>query len=129
MRKLIVFITSALLLAACSSIDCPLNSRVFTKYKLAGNSFLLRMSYRREEDVFFFEMKDTNRVIHRDTVRVRKEDHPHFEAVDCNPAIFHTIKGVRYTRHRIDSIVLNNSTVNYDATTTHFLIFFKGKRP
>ena len=37
MRKLIVFIASALLLAACSSIDCPLNSRVFTKYKLAGN--------------------------------------------------------------------------------------------
>ena len=159
MRKLILLIVLILLLVACSSIDCPLNSRVFTKYKLAGNvstlidtltiytetaanqdsvlinkdvkkdSFLLPMSYHREQDVFFFEMKDTNQVVYHDTIVIRKEDHPHFEAVDCNPTIFHTIRGIRYTHHRIDSIVLNNSTVNYNASTTHFLIFFKGGRP
>ena len=80
MRKLILLIVLILLLVACSSIDCPLNSRVFTKYKLAGNvstlidtltiytetaankdsvlinkdvkkdSFLLPMRYHREQD-------------------------------------------------------------------------------
>ena len=36
-----VFILSSLLLSACSSIDCPLNNRVFAKYKISGDTSII----------------------------------------------------------------------------------------
>ena len=56
---------------------------------------------------------------------IRKEDHPHFESVDCNPSFFHTLKAAETTRHGIDSIVIKYSTVNYDTTKEHLYIYFK----
>lgn len=156
MRKIIplLFVVFTLMVG-CSSLDCPLNNTVYTKYKLMGNitklsdtltitttkvegtdnviinqdvnidTFILPMSYTRPEDVFFFEMRDTalHKVYH-DTVRVKKEDQPHFESLDCKPSYFHTITSVETTHNRIDSIVINNKEVNYDATKPHFYIYF-----
>ena len=142
------------IVAGSSSIDCPLNNRVYAKYKLAGNvktlsdsltlsanlgdgndsviinksvntdSFELPMSYQRSEDVFFMELKNSNGT-QFDTIKVSKTNAPHFEAVDCSPAIFHVITGVKYTKNRIDTIVINNPNVTYDATKSTFLIHFK----
>lgn len=156
MRKIIplLFVVFTLMVG-CSSLDCPLNNTVYTKYKLMGkitplsdtltitttklegtdnviinkdvniDTFILPMSYTRPEDVFFFEMRDTalHKVFH-DTVRVKKEDQPHFESLDCKPSYFHTITSVETTHNRIDSIVINNKEVNYDATKPHFYIYF-----
>lgn len=156
MRKIIplLFVVFTLMVG-CSSLDCPLNNTVYTKYKLMGSitklsdtltisttkldgsdnviinqdvgidTFVLPMSYTRPEDVFFLEMRDTalNKVFH-DTIKVRKEDRPHFESVDCQPSYFHTINNVETTHNRIDSIVINNKEVNYDATNPHFYIYF-----
>lgn len=142
------------IVAGCSSIDCPLNNRVYAKYKLAGDvktladsltlsanlgdgndsviinkaintdSFQLPMSYQRSEDVFFMELKNTNGA-QFDTIKVSKTNTPHFEAVDCNPSIFHVITDIKYTKNRIDTIVINNPNVTYDATKSTFLIYFK----
>lgn len=147
----IVFI----LLSACSSINCPLNNRIYTKYKLAGSlttlqdtfsvtttrsngsdsllinldenidSFSLPISYRGAEDVFYFKIGSPSKSFTIDTVRVQKLDQPHFESVDCNPSFFHTITGVIHTHYRIDSIVINNAQVTYDVSKSHFLIYFK----
>jgi PBP1b-binding outer membrane lipoprotein LpoB len=156
MRKIIPLILFfILLLAACSSIDCPLNNSVYTRYKLAGDvttlkdtltistnisqgsdsvlinkdvsvdSFSLPVSYERAEDTFFFEIKDTNSVTTLDTVTVAKENKPHFESIDCNPSIFHTITSIKYTHNRIDSIAIINKNVTYDASQAHFHIYFK----
>ena len=156
MRKIIPFIVAAILsmVAACTTLDCPLNNTVYSKYKLAGDistladtltisttrtagtdsvlinkdvdidSFILPMSYAQPEDVFYFEMHDTLGHVYKDVVKVKKENHPHFESVDCNPAFFHTITGVETTHNRIDSIVINNKEVNYDASQIHFYIYF-----
>ena len=37
MRKLIIFFAIASALCACSSIDCPLNNKVYAQYKFAGD--------------------------------------------------------------------------------------------
>ena len=37
MRRIILPLVTIVMLTACSSIDCPLNSAVATYYKLAGN--------------------------------------------------------------------------------------------
>ncbi len=89
------------------------------------DSFILPMSYTQPEDVFVFEMRDTvTKKVYLDTVRVKKEDQPHFESLDCKASYFHTITGVETTHNRIDSIVINNKDVNYDATKPHFYIYF-----
>lgn len=142
-----------LMVAACSSVDCPLNNAVYANYRLMGkvttlpdtltistarangadsilinlqvntDSFSLPMSYGQDTDVLYFR---TNSLV--DTVWVDKTNRPHFESVDCGLNYFHTITGVRNTRHAIDSIVVNQKEVTYDATQKHFHIYFKEYR-
>ena len=146
-----------LAMVGCTSLDCPLNNTTYTKYRLMGNittlndtmtisttktegtdsvlinkdvkvdSFILPMSYHQPEDVFYFEIRNQENQVFKDTVTVKKEDFSHFESVDCNPAFFHTITEVKTTHNLIDSIVINNKDVNYDASKAHFYIYF-GKR-
>ena len=143
-----------LAMVGCTSLDCPLNNTTYTKYRLMGNittlkdtmtisttktestdsvlinkdvkvdSFILPMSYHQPEDVFYFEIRNQENQVFKDTVTVKKEDFSHFESVDCNPAFFHTITEVKTTHNLIDSIVINNKDVNYDASKAHFYIYF-----
>lgn len=140
-------------LAACSTIDCPLNNTVNCKYMLRGavttlpdtltissmrsdgsdsviinkqvntDSFSLPMSYNRPEDILVMQ---TNSLF--DTIKVEKTNTPHFESVDCGVNYFHTITNVTYTRHAIDSVVIHHNFVNYDASQQHFYIYFKESR-
>lgn len=157
MRRLILLILSGVLLAACSSIECPMNSRVYTTYKLQGtvkklqdsltvfanlgngvdsivlnraievDSFLLPMSYANDADTFYFLYANKSGKLGRDTIVVEKTNQPHFESVDCNAVVFHTIKSVRFTTHMIENLSINNANVNYDATPSHFNITFKDR--
>lgn len=153
--------TAGLGLSACSSIDCPLNNRTYTSFKLAGDvtklvdtltvstprnidnpeedtvlinrlvdtdSLSLPMSYQRTEDIYIFTFvqKDTElKTI--DTLWVSKENEPHFESVDCNPVMFHTIKDVRFTQRAIDDIKVNYNKVTYNDAKAHFLIYLKNR--
>ncbi len=148
-----LLLVALLMLAACSSLDCPLNNVVYCKWKLQGrvttlddtltiysarnttgdtilinqqvstDSFSLPMSYSNPQDVLVFCCNTV-----RDTVWVSKEDHPHFESVDCGVNYFHTITGVDYTRNAIDSITINHKEVTYDDAPTHLYIYFKQYR-
>ena len=151
-KPCLVFMVLAMV--GCTSLDCPLNNTTYTKYRLMGNittlndtmtisttktegtdsvlinkdvkvdSFILPMSYHQPEDVFYFEIRNQENQVFKDTVTVKKEDFSHFESVDCNPAFFHTITEVKTTHNLIDSIVINNKDVNYDASKAHFYIYF-----
>ena len=93
-----------------------------------ADSLALPLSYSRAEDTYYFKLaeKGTGKET-VDTVTVAKENLPHFESVDCNPAMFHTINGVSFTRHAIDSIKVNNNKVTYNDAKAHFLIYFKSR--
>lgn len=149
-----------LLAASCSSIDCPMNSLVYTQYQLMRpdgrvdtladtltistqrtadgsdsvlinrnvrtTEFSLPISYAQPQDVFYFETIDTvTKVKTVDVVTVTKENHPHFESVDCAPSFFHTITDISTTHNAIDSVVIKNPDVNYDTSKKHFYIYFK----
>ena len=156
MRKIIPIILFAIAtMVSCSTLDCPLNNTVYTKYKLDGNvtqltgsymtistnkqdgedsilinkdenvdSFMLPMSYTNAADTLYFEIQDAQERVFKDTLIVSKDNHPHFESIDCSPSYFHTITGVTTTHHLIDSVVINHKDVNFDATKSHFLIYF-----
>ena len=88
-------------------------------------SFSLPMSYTRDQDALFFQLKDTLGHIVHDTIKVSKTNTPHFESVDCPMSYFHTITAVNTSHHAIDSIILVNPNVTYDTSSPHFLIYFK----
>ena len=93
--------------------------------RLIGKSaFSLPISYSHPEDVLFFCFKDSVKTL-VDTVWIKKDDIPHFESVDCSAAFFHELTNVRHTHNAIDSLVIVNTSVNYDVNTVHFYLYPK----
>lgn len=153
MKKLLPLLIIILMAGACSSVDCPLNNVVYTNYLLQGpvqtlpdtltisttrtdgydsvlinqqvntDSFSLPISYGKPEDILFLKANHLT-----DTIWVQKTNEPHFESVDCGLNYYHTITGVRFTRHAIDSVVINHNRVTYDVRPKHFYIYFKEYR-
>ena len=89
-------------------------------------SFSLPVSYYGTVDTlyFLFGQKVVRAV---DTVWVKKENIPHFESVDCIVQYFHHILEVSCTHHAIDSITINNPTVDYDPQAIHFHLYPKSR--
>ena len=159
--------------AACTSIDCPVNNSVRAYYALtkadgtadtlnndtmwvwtqradgtdtvisthiegslelnyffgsSASTFDLPISYTQPEDVLYVLVRDTAGINYLDTIRIKKDNIPHFESVDCQASYFHTITAVSSTHQVIDSIVINNPYVNYDQNTTHFKLYLKADR-
>lgn len=154
MRR-VATIVLVLLLMACSSIDCPLNTVEGCKYGFAGDvtvlsdtltinalrtdgndmtllnrkvnvsNFVLPLSNNQPSDILFFSFTDTLNVTLTDTVRVFKTDMARFESVDCSPVFFHQINEVEWTRNVIDNIIISKSTVNYDTIGCNLHIYIK----
>ena len=93
---------------------------------LRTTTFKLPVSYTNDEDVLYFYIVADGGKSTIDTVRIAKTNTPHFESVDCAPSYFHEITGVSATHNRIDSVVVKNKTVNYDAKD-NFYIYFKAR--
>lgn len=91
---------------------------------IGKSSFSLPISYSHPEDILYFCFTDSVKTV-VDTVWIKKEDIPHFESVDCSAAFFHNLTDVRFTRNAIDSLVLKNTFVDYDASTVHFYLYPK----
>ena len=145
MRKLIVILT-VIALAACTTIDCPVQNLVYTQYAfkkadgsadtllmtaLCGSTafdFNLQISYTQPEDVFVTLLTDTAGNYYVDTIRIKKENYPHFESVDCQAAYFHKLTEASVTHNAFDSISIHHSTVNYDISNYHFYLYLKKDR-
>lgn len=110
------------------NIDNPEEDTVLINRLVDTDSLSLPMSYQHTEDIYIFTFvqKDTElKTI--DTLWVSKENEPHFESVDCNPVMFHTIKDVRFTQRAIDDIKVNYNKVTYNDAKAHFLIYLKNR--
>jgi hypothetical protein len=88
-------------------------------------SIQLPISYQHPEDILYFHFTDSNKVLTVDTVWLQKDDIPHFESIDCAAHYFHTLTAVHSTHHRIDTLIINNPSVNYESTVEHIRIQFK----
>lgn len=92
------------------------------------SAFKLQISRMNPTDTLVFTITDTLGGRTSDTLWLSKRDMPHFESVDCQALYFHQIEDVRYTRQRIDTIIINSSFVDNDPYRTHFHITFKNRR-
>lgn len=102
------------------------NSSVLLNCLFDASSFQLPVSYTNPEDTLFFIIHDSDNTWTLDSVFLKKENIPHFESVDCSAHFFHRLTGVRCTHNGIDSIKIENPTVDYDQTKTHLRIYFGG---
>lgn len=88
----------------------------------------LPVSYFQPVDTLYLTLADTlttsQHKVYHDTVYISKTNTPHFESVDCNMSYFHEITEISHTHHRIDSIVIKKSSVNYDLTNDHLRFYF-----
>ncbi len=144
-----------LLMAGCTSVDCPLSKVEGCRFELPddsepltdtisvvalrsngsdtlllnrfidGETFVIPMSYTQSTDELLFLFADTLHVTRADTVRIHKTVVSHFESVDCAPTFFHHLDDIEWTRHVIDSIVISKSVVNYDTTACHLQLYIK----
>ena len=162
MRKIVIILFVAAI-AACTSIDCPVQNTVYTVYNLKkadgttdtlrydtlwvwsprvdgtdtllvnrlcgtnATNFNLPISYTQPEDIICTALLDTLGNLYLDTIRIKKENTPHFESVDCQAAYFHEITAASSTHRIIDTIIINNPFVNYDASTEHFHLYLKAR--
>ncbi len=94
----------------------------------SATKFHIPISHTQPEDVVWLEVKDTIGTLWRDTIHLQKENYPHFEGVDCKASYFHKITAVRSSHHLIDTVIINKSEVNYDASKAHFLLRLKARR-
>ena len=155
MRRIIPVLMLFVLVSACSSIDCPIENKVYCKYKLAGkvtqlsdtlsvdglrpdepnvvllnreedaSEFSLPVSHVHAEDVLVLTLVNSASKASYDTIWLKKTNIPHFESVDCAPRYFHRIEKVTCTRHTLDSIIIKNSEITYDTTGGNILLYFK----
>ena len=86
----------------------------------------LPVSYTAAEDNLVFHLTDTAGRTRRDTIWMKKENLPHYEAPDCPASMFHLVTGVRCTHRFIDSVVIANPNINYDPSE-HFKIYFRSR--
>ena len=93
-----------------------------------ATKFSLQISYTDPEDVFVLYMRTREHTNYLDTFRIKKENYPHFESVDCQAAYFHQLTATATTRHVLDSITIQHANVNYDVSHTHLFIYFKADR-
>ena len=171
MRKIVYAILLVAAITACTSIDCPVQNRVYTLYDLkkadgtadtltndtiwvwsqrvdgtdtvisrtlqgtlelnyfnGSTSFELPISYTQPEDMLVMLLRNAEGTDYVDTIRIKKENIPHFESVDCQATYFHDITAVASTHNIIDSIVIKNPHVTYGATTAHFNLYLKAQR-
>jgi len=153
MRRLLPLFLLAVIVSACSSIECPINNvveAVYTLRKATGevdtlydtltittqrsdgqDTVLLNKAVGITE--ILLPMSHTNDVDvlnftiggTTDVVKVSKTNIPHFESVDCTPSYFHEITGVEWTGTLIDDIVTKKTAVSYDTTTNFYIVFKK----
>lgn len=153
LRALPLAFLLVLMLAACTSIDCPLNNLVkvnlimkneneslqdtitISAIRASGNDTIFNsgvnisnlaipVSYTQEEDLLHITLNDTLGNTYSDTLTIKKTNQIHFESVDCQPNYFHTLTGITTTCHAIDSVVIKNPNIDYDSSKENIYIYF-----
>lgn len=82
------------------------------------------VGFAQEEDELIFQLQDSEyKVIKEDTVKITKTNDPVFENVDCYPRYNHQVLSAVTTKNFIDSIVINNKSIDNDLTKVHFYLY------
>ena len=95
--------------------------------RLVGQSSLaLPVSYYASEDIIVLAFTDTLSRTARDTLWYEKDNVAHWDDPGCPVHYWHKITSLRFTRHLIDTVFINYSTINYDGRENFQICFRTG---
>ena len=153
LRYILQLLSAVMLLAACDSINCPLNSSVaaiYSFYDSNGKAFTigdtltvtaigtdevlvnrlvdqtgmtLPVSYYAPCDTLILTLSDTLGLSATDTIWIEKVSTPHTDDPSCPIHIWHKVTSVRSTDNIIDTIIVVNPDINYDGNENFHLYF------
>lgn len=93
--------------------------------RLTGQSKMeLPISYNAPTDTLCLEFTNANGQLRTDTIWLDKENYPHYESPECPSSMFHVVTQIRFTRNLIDSVLVVNPNINYNASE-NFKIYFR----
>ena len=85
------------------------------------STFTLPMSYTGAADTLLFTWTDTSGNTGTDTLVIAHTNRVHFESLDCNTTVFHTVTGVKWSVSeassspmQIDSVEVINPEIDYN---------------
>ena len=94
--------------------------------KAISSNFSLPVSYTQDVDEFRFLLQDTSyNTVAVDTIRIRKNNEPIFEGVDCALRYHHKVLSATTTKHFLDTIEVNNDYISNDLTKVHFSLYLQ----
>lgn len=102
--------------------DTVLANRLLGKSEVA-----LPVSYYAAEDVIIMAFTDTLSRTARDTLWYQKDNIAHWDDPGCPLHHWHSITSLRFTRHLIDTVFINNSSINYGSQENFQICFRTGK--
>lgn len=112
---------TALTLSDTLTVKAAGTDSVLLNRALGISSFILPVRQGAEADTLLLCFSNYRGQEATDTLFVHHTNEPHFESVDCPPAMFHTIVSVGWTSHplaelplTIDSVAVARKNVNYD---------------
>lgn len=149
---LVILIATCMLLTACGGEDCVINNTVMVTmnfYASDGSPVMLNdeltvavvrpgndsivlnrksaatgvsvpLGYTNECDTFVFRFGLTSIV---DSVFIHHTNQPYFISLDCGTAMFHTLTSADCTHHVLQSVIITNPEINYDAFENLQLVF------
>lgn len=106
------------------TITVSVRDSVILNRAVAAATISLPMSYAGDADTLVFLYTPAgSESSATDTLIVSKTNEPHIVSLECGTSVFHVINDVSHSRrtpdetyrYAIDSVVINNSNVNFDA--------------
>ncbi len=86
----------------------------------------LPVSYYASEDIIVFAFTDTLSRTAHDTLWYQKDNVAHWDDPGCPLHYWHNITSLRFTRHLIDTVFINNSSINYGSQENFQICFRTG---
>lgn len=102
------------------SVVRPQGDSIVLNRKTGATGLMFPLGYINRCDTFLFKF---SRMGCTDTLFIRHDNNPYFISLDCGTAMFHTLTGVDCTHHLMQSAVIVNPEINYDAKDNLQIVF------
>lgn len=81
------------------------------------------LSYTSGTDTIVFSFEKDNSMVTKDTIFITKRSYPYYESPDCPTVIFHNIEHLQSSHRYIDTVLLVNPNLDYNATENFKIVF------
>ena len=106
--------------------ETDLSDTILVNRLVGKSSLALPVSYYAAKDIIVLAFTDTLSRTARDTLWYEKDNVAHWDDPGCPIHFWHHITSLRFTHHLIDTVFINNPTINYGSQENFQICFRTG---